>query len=73
MKDYGCQQELKSPLLRTDKIIQGTPCIKIIEATKVNFCYYQDEIVKEDKSRLIKKSSGHRFIDDIFMKRSWDA
>ena len=37
LKEYGCQQELKSPILHTDKIIQGTPCIERIEYTKVNF------------------------------------
>ena len=25
LKDYGCHQELKSPLLHTDKKVQGNP------------------------------------------------
>ena len=53
LKEYVCQQELKSPILHTDKIIQGTPCIERIEYTKVNFSMnnMKDEI-RQSKSNL---------------------
>ena len=48
-EEFGCQsldgrescswRNAKPCYRKTDKRVQGNPCIEITEATKVNFCY----------------------------------
>ena len=53
LKDCGFRQELKLPLLHTDKINQGTPCIERIEPMKIIFSINKtkdEENTRQDKS-----------------------